>query len=71
MIERLLAELEEGSTAYVDTLEQASAVIEAATLRWPETTALYGWDCRADYDDRHKRWRFQIVCLTPFGIPGK
>lgn len=69
MIERLLAAIEDCGSAYVDTLEQAGAVIEAASERWPLTTARYGWDCRADYDDGQKRWRFQIICLSPLGLP--
>lgn len=69
MIAQLLADIEECGITYVDTMEQAGAIVDAASERWPATTERYGWDCRAAYDDGQKRWRFQIACLAPLGLP--
>lgn len=68
-MDEVLAALASGDPAYVDTLEQAAAVLEAAAARWPEATQRYGWNCEADYDGVQKRWRFRLVCLSPLGVP--
>lgn len=69
MIDNALNEIEREGFALVDTMEQVSQVIDAASERWPVTTEKYGWDCVPHYDEKQKRWRFQVKGLSPFGTP--
>ncbi|MCX7781959.1 MAG: hypothetical protein N2491_13845 [Negativicutes bacterium] len=69
MNRQVITELREQGYTLVDTMEQVSQVIEVAAVQWPVTTERYGWDCVPFYDDKQKRWRFQVRCLAPFGVP--